>query len=857
MRFLIVSTIGVLLSASAAMAIPATTTANVNFRSGPGTSFASMGTVPSGSQVDMGECDDGGTWCTVTVNGQSGFMSGQYLQADDDQSAWPRAYTTDSGATIVLHQPQITGWDNFTDITAQVAAEYKATEADDPVFGVIGLAAKTQADHENNEVVIDDIKVTELSFSVLGRDQLSDLALEVGKLMPTGSITMSMQRLTASLASYEQLGDVDGLKSDAPPIFVSEVPAILVQTEGEAVTAPVEAVDGLSFVVNTNWDLFQVASDSAYYLRDDTSWLTSASLTGDWQAVTTLPDVFAKLPDDDNWKDARAAMPPTAFADGQVPKVVYVDKPSELILFDGPPKLEAVPGTGLEWASNTESDVFFLTSSKTWYLLVSGRWFSGQSLQGPWTFASTDLPDDFRRIPDNVPYYTVRASVPGTSESEEARLKGMIPQTARVATDGSVTADVTYSGDPNFTPIEGTALAYADNTESQVIQVGDKYYVLQDGIWFVGDTPNGPWSVSASVPDPIYDIPPSSPVYNVTYVRVYDTEPDAVWFGYTAGYLGAYLAWNTFVYGTGWYYPPYWGWYGPRRYPIYYPRPITYGIGAYYNPVRGAYGRYGYAYGPYRGIGRATYYSPRTGTIVRAGGSYGPLGERGFVAAYNPATGRGGVIAGGNNIYGSWGGAAGITRGTDWARQRGTAIAGGAGSQWRTPINNAAFSGGRRPGDNVFAGRDGNVYRQNNGQWQQRVGNNWAPAQGGGALANRPQTLPAQGGGKLNLPQNRPAAQPAATRPNLPQKPQFQAPANLPARPSINVPQTSNLPSNLRADQFGRQFGNQMAIQQRSYSRPSTPRMPSGGFSGGSSFRGGGGGGGFRGGGGGGGFHRR
>ena len=179
----------------------------------------------------------------------------------------------------------------------------------------------------------------------------------------------------------------------------------------------------------------------------------------------------------------------------------------------------------------------------------------------------------------------MRASVPGTSESAEARLKASIPQMARVATDGSVKVDVTYSGDPKFEPIEGTALAYAVNSNEQVIKVGETYFVLKDGVWFTGTSPSGPWTVAKAVAEEIYKIPPSSPVYNATYVRVYNTEPDAVWFGYTMGYLGAYLAWDTFVYGTGWAYPPYWdfGWAGGGYWP-YYPRPLTYGVGAFYNP---------------------------------------------------------------------------------------------------------------------------------------------------------------------------------------------------------------------------------------------------------------------------------
>ena len=95
----------------------------------------------------------------------------------------------------------------------------------------------------------------------------------------------------------------------------------------------------------------------------------------------------------------------------------------------------------------------------------------GASLKGPWTFATPDLPAAFRAIPEGAPYYAVRASVPGTSESAEARLKASIPTTARVEV-GSIKPDVAYVGSPQFAPIEGTALGFATNTTATVIKVG-------------------------------------------------------------------------------------------------------------------------------------------------------------------------------------------------------------------------------------------------------------------------------------------------------------------------------------------------------------------------------------------------
>jgi hypothetical protein len=657
MRRLAALAMTVSMVATAASAAPAVTTTKVNLRTGPGTSYPAAGSVGEGVTVDVSECDASGAWCGVTLDGREGFISGKYIeQTDPRKPNWPRSFTTDKGATLTFFQPQITDWRGFMQLDALIATELKAAADAKPIYGVIGISGKTVADDAADEVVISDITATQVDFSTLDRKELADLAIAVGKIMPTGPITVSQERLTASLADYKRLEDVKDIKSDPPKIVVSTDPAILVQTDGKEVLSPVKGVEGLQFVVNTNWDLFKTADpDGAYFLRDEKSWLASKTLDGAWSAVGQLPDALTKLPEDESWKDTKTAVPASAFEGGKVPKVIYSDVPAEMLLFEGEPKLEPVPDTKLEWVSNTTSDVFFHKDQKTWYVLVSGRWFSAASLEGPWTFATPSLPADFQNIPDDAAYYQVRASVPGTSESAEARLKASIPQMARVATDGSVKVDVSYSGDPKFEPVDGTSLTYAVNSNEQVIKVADAYFVLKDGVWFTGASPTGPWTVAKAVPDEIYKIPPSSPIYNVTYVRVYNTEPDAVWFGYTMGYLGAYLAWDTFVYGTGWAYPAYWdfGWAGGGYWP-YYPRPLTYGVGAFYNPAYGTFGRYGYAYGPYRGIAGGAAYNPRTGTYVRGGAMAGPNGARGFVAAYNPRTGNAAFARGGHNVYGSW-----------------------------------------------------------------------------------------------------------------------------------------------------------------------------------------------------------
>ena len=91
------------------------------------------------------------------------------------------------------------------------------------------------------------------------------------------------------------------------------------------------------------------------------------------------------------------------------------------------------------------------------YYLVAGRWFKAASLDGPWTFATPTLPEDFKKIPVEHPRSRVLASVPGTPQATEAVLLATIPRTARVNKKELKAPDVVYAGGkPEVKPIEGS-----------------------------------------------------------------------------------------------------------------------------------------------------------------------------------------------------------------------------------------------------------------------------------------------------------------------------------------------------------------------------------------------------------------
>ena len=96
-----------------------------------------------------------------------------------------------------------------------------------------------------------------------------------------------------------------------------------------------------------------------------------------------------------------------------------------------------MPGTGLLWVSNTESDVFRMGKTGPVYYLVAGRWFSAPDFTGPWTFATPSLPADFKKIPLEHERSRVLASVPGTDAGRRGGAAGADPADRARQQEGS------------------------------------------------------------------------------------------------------------------------------------------------------------------------------------------------------------------------------------------------------------------------------------------------------------------------------------------------------------------------------------------------------------------------------------
>jgi hypothetical protein len=640
-------------------------------------------------------------------------------QDEGDELDWPRKITGEKGE-IVIYQPQV---ETFVGdkLESRSAVSVKVAGQEDMIFGAMWFESRLATDMETRMATLVSTKVTAAKFPDVEQEKVDELSRYLEKEMPTWDIVISIDRLLASLPDPQ--GEEENFGSNPPRIYHRTVPTVLVSIDGDPILTELSGFE-LEYVANS---AFFIVKDkkTGFYLRGSGMWFISDDIGGPWKRTDDLPGEVAKVSqkiDEEEaaqakeQKDDAAALELEANADEPDPEIIVSTVPAELIITDGEPDFATVEDTQLLYLKNTENDVLMDISSQQYYALFSGRWYRAPALSSDtWEFvAFEDLPADFKKIPAGSDMASVLGSVPGTVESREAILETSIPQTAEVDRK-TATVEVTYDGDPQFEAC-GDDVAYALNTDKSVLLIDKKYYCVDSAIWFVANGPTGPWQVATEVPAVVQDLPPDCPVYNVKYVYIYESTPEVVYVGYTSGYYGSYVWGPCVVYGTGWYYRPWWGVY-------YYPRPVTYGFGVHYSPYGGWGFSFGISYGWLTiggGWGRPYY------------GCWGPGGYRygyrgGYWHGYNRGYSHGyrrGASAGYRAGYRA--GQHNSNRNAYRNRKDGVKH---TGDVRRQDGKRPASAGGDRK-NNVYADRNGDVYRDKDGSWEKREDGKWSEDRG-------------------------------------------------------------------------------------------------------------------------------
>ncbi len=486
-------------------------------------------------------------------------------QAQAADSGWPRTIQS-NGTRIEVYQPQVESWEKGK-LEERVAVVVTDRGTGQSVYGASWLSAKTILNQQKRLVTLYDVEVKKVTFPAAGSKE-PEYVDKVTKALQQWDMTIALDRLLADMAitQAEQTTAGDVLNSSPPKIFVRQGPAVLILIDGQPVMQKVPDGD-LMRVTNTPAMILLDPGSGQYFLRGEGYWMTAPNVLGPWQLASNPPSSLAAV-----LEPSEKGSGPSP---GPAPEVIVSTEPAELIQLDGEAQFSPIEGTRLLYVTNTDSDLFMNMPQQRYYVLLAGRWYSSPGLDGPWEFvAGSALPLDFARIPAGHPKSAVLASIPGTPEAQDAVVAAQVPQTATVDRK-KATFTATYDGEPQFKRIGNTDMSYAVNSPDDILMVGDKYYAVSNGVWFVAAGATGPWAVADFVPPQIYTIPPEAPVYHVRYVYVYDSTPDWVYVGYTPGYFGAFI-WNgAVVYGTGFYYAPW-------CLNYYYPWPWTWGFGFRY-----------------------------------------------------------------------------------------------------------------------------------------------------------------------------------------------------------------------------------------------------------------------------------
>ncbi len=635
------------------------------------------------------------------------------------QNKWPKEMKLADGSSLTIYQPQPESL-NGNKITGRAAVSVKKNTGGEPIFGAIFYAGTITTDKASRMAELETLSITNVKFSGdAEKDKIDKMSAAIEKEAPTWKIQFSIDDVAASIKKDNNTSSNNQFNNDPPKIIYTDKQTTLVLLDGAPKVQKDKDLDA-ERVVNSPNLIFKEGNSWNLYLGG--IWYMSSSVTEGWKPNTSLSKKLQSVNEQIKKQEKEANGGKENTEKPIVTEIIVATSPTELLQSNGVIDYKTIQGTSLLYVGNSSNEIFKDINSQKTYVLLAGRWYNAPSINGPWTYVAADkLPADFAKIPEGSEKDGVLANVAGTDAAEEAKIDAEIPQTAKVDRK-SASIKVEFDGAPKFKNIEGTSLKVAENSNVTVMQdQSGKYFALDNGIWFTASNTKGPWEVANERPKDVENIPASSSAYNTKYVYVYDSTPDVVYVGYTAGYMGGYVYGPTIVYGTGFYYTP---WYGS----VYYPRPVTWGFGFGYNPWTGWSmgvgfnvgfmhvgigfgGGYGYGGGWF---GPPMYYPPYRAPYY-GGGYYGNRQSGGNTFVNN---GNININTGNGNIYNNKTGVS--TKNIDR-----TSI----GNNNKINANNKISN---NKANNVFSDKDGNVFQKDSktNNWNQRDNktNEWKPS---------------------------------------------------------------------------------------------------------------------------------
>ncbi|HEX3628394.1 MAG TPA: hypothetical protein VH280_23550 [Verrucomicrobiae bacterium] len=238
-----------------------------------------------------------------------------------------------------------------------------------------------------------------------------------------------------------------------------------------------------------------------------------AALRGSPQRVPSLPL--------DRVQGSLTLPPPshTQRLNNTPPRIITATRPAVLVSIDGPPVLKPVQGTSMERVINTRV-LLFRDASGRYYLHLFDGYLQANSLEDKnWT-VTTEIPDGAALAQQQALVAGNVDLMAGSPDATTGRAPSLstsaIPDVFVSTTPAEL---ITFSGQPEFAPISGTDLLYADNTSADVFKLltDQQNYILLAGRWYRAPSLDGPWQFvpGNELPQAFANIPDNSPKENV------------------------------------------------------------------------------------------------------------------------------------------------------------------------------------------------------------------------------------------------------------------------------------------------------------------------------------------------------
>ncbi len=159
------------------------------------------------------------------------------------------------------------------------------------------------------------------------------------------------------------------------------------------------------------------------------------------------------------------------------PAIFFSKTPAVMVNVDGEPIWSPIRDNDLKFAVNTNWDLFQHVPTKTMYLRNDKSWLKAAEVKGPWSPAGT-LPESFKKLPADDNWKDVKAALPGAPLAAAG-----VPMVYVSFTPAEL---ILTTGEPKYSPVQGTGLLWVGNTESDVFRLGKagSLYYLVAGRWF-------------------------------------------------------------------------------------------------------------------------------------------------------------------------------------------------------------------------------------------------------------------------------------------------------------------------------------------------------------------------------------